>query len=212
MLLAAACSGGRQPAAPANTGDSAPGTAAEAATVQLGVTGTATATATPALPQTTPVRREGPAAVPAGTIIYYWGGGVPIEGQPQDLRRAYRLSSGELVIERLFPKLVARGPVYTFAVDAPTGTMAAGVYCGGVSWADPGSKNVLLLSDDGGFSWQEQGSLPLNSSLIGFINGGLVLTSFGPEPDSDKPRHLLYPLGTELVPPRPGAYPIVHPA
>ncbi|MGI8927584.1 MAG: hypothetical protein ACR2HN_13215, partial [Tepidiformaceae bacterium] len=42
--------------------------------------------------------------------------------------------------------------------------------------------------------------------------GGLVLTSFGPEPDSDKPRHLLYPLGTELVPPRPGAYPIVHPA
>ncbi|MEX0782176.1 MAG: LuxR C-terminal-related transcriptional regulator [Dehalococcoidia bacterium] len=129
--------------------------------------------------------------LPAGAVVYYYGGNVSQEGPQQDLRRAYSDSTGKLHVERLYENIEGEGTPYWTAIDPATGRVAVALclegYCGGYGSGEPGSKNRLVTSADGGITWADRGELPLYSTLWGFIDEGLVVQTFEATPGEDAP-------------------------
>ncbi|HEX6031442.1 MAG TPA: helix-turn-helix transcriptional regulator, partial [Tepidiformaceae bacterium] len=111
------------------------------------------------------LQQGGDGQLPPGIVVYYYGGRVPIEGPPPDLRRAYRDSNGGLHVEKIYERIPGEGDPYWLALDAGTGRIAVALclegYCGGYAVAEPGSRNRLMMSSDGGMTWQDRGSLPV---------------------------------------------------
>ena len=145
-------------------------------------------------------------ALPPGIVVYYYGGDVPIEGVPNDIRRAYRTKSGNLYVERLYDRIGATGYVYTYAIDAPTGRLAIALCtahdCGGFISAAYNAENTLYQSADGGIAWRNAGSLPFGVHLHGFADDGLIV--FNVKSDGRTLRWWIYPGGREIPTP-PGA-------
>jgi DNA-binding CsgD family transcriptional regulator len=142
--------------------------------------------------------------LPPNTLIYYFGGPIPQEGAPTELRRAYRLASGAVGSENLTERVPLSGQVFSTQVDAATGRIAMAWcvtgYCGSYGWAEPGSVSRLAQSADGGISWSVNEGFPLNSSLVGFSGDQLVVhTLVSPSPDASA-RVWLFPSGENLIP------------
>lgn len=124
------------------------------------------------------------APLPPGSVIYYYGGNVPIEGQPQDLRRAYTGANGEVVVERMNAWFPLDWDVYDVVFDVDSAQIALALCspspCGNYRYVSPeegaGWTIRLFESADGGVTWEAVGELPLNTRVVGYVDGDLVVT------------------------------------
>lgn len=201
-LSLAACSGGSspRPVSPSTTASAETGTPATVASVA--------ASPTPVLPRGIEITVDENGKLPPGIVVYYYGGDVPIEGVPNDIRRAYRTKSGNLYVERLYDRIGATGYVYTYAIDASTGRLAIALCtahdCGGFISASRNAENTLYQSDDGGITWRVAGSLPFGVHLSGFADDGLIV--YGHQPSGQTLRWWVYPNGREIPAPPGGTF------
>ncbi len=183
MLAAAlsACSGSSKPVTPAAS-------AATPAAVAAEPSSSPTTTGLPSVASLNPVPlTEGsPAPLPAGIVLYYYGGKVPLEAQPQVLLRAYQSQSG-LVVDDLSARIPSGGlPTFNMVNDLAYGRLAVRVCLSGgcdlLGGSAPDARSIAYRSDDGGITWREIGPLPTTSRLVGFVSDGrLVAVMPGPE-------------------------------
>ncbi len=158
------------------------------------------------VPTNTPLPRQielaSPVELPPNTLVYYLGSGRGNDDGQNELFRAYRLSSGRLVVQSISAMLPTSGQFVSAAVDAPSGRIAVVVclegYCGPYGPAEPRSIARLWLSPDGGVTWTGN-DFPVDSSLIGFTAAELAVytaVQHGPEAEG---RVWLFPSENELV-------------
>jgi hypothetical protein len=206
-FVAAACGGGSpagpspSPSAPATSNPTeATGTAAVTPT---GTTPTASATSPPLrLDGVEPLELSYDAQtqpVPPGHVVYFSQVRPQSETITTRLRRAYRDANDDLHFDELTAPLRARSAVaadpYTFAMSLDGSRMYAGVcvpqgLCGvGIMRPrDPGEaipaamqsegEGVAFMSEDGGVTWTEIGSLPTGHTFVA-VTGADVIVSRG---------------------------------
>lgn len=173
------------------------------------------ATVTPGTVTTLQVGTQG--IIGYDTTVYYTAGCVRCGRSPvPELYRLRRDPSGRLERDDLFPfrSRYPDGYVHSFAAEWERGHFVAAVcvrgYCGGEGDPTTTEPLQLLETSDGGITWAEAGTLPVNSWLIGFIADRTMLDAAvdGPllvaEYSGSEPRYSLWPSGEAVTPPRVG--------
>jgi DNA-binding CsgD family transcriptional regulator len=156
-----------------------------------------------------------PVPLPAGVVVYFYGGNLGGEGTLAPLRRAYRIGDGPLVIEELSGTAPAEGPRYSIAMDEDQGRFAVVAcvqgdcgYAGyNIAAAEDAGANIFL-SDDGAVTWRNAGDFPLNSVVIGFVGDQLLASTFALDGNSP-PRTWWYPSGQDVARPPVESFPVI---
>lgn len=100
--------------------------------------------------------------LPSGLVVYYFRAGFAKDGPFANLQRAYRDNTGTLRMDDL--SAPTSTGAFTMALDLDSGRAAIGICtqgdCGGYGAASTDAEATLMLSEDGGVTWQNAGPLP----------------------------------------------------